>query len=49
MCPFFGHTNPLAPCPRPLRHAWGSLDPLIGRLRAAFEEHGGKPEAMPEQ
>lgn len=47
LCPFFGHPNPPAPCPCPLRQAWGSLDALIGRLRAAFEEHGGKPEANP--
>ncbi|MCL7041187.1 hypothetical protein MKW94_015164 [Papaver nudicaule] len=47
ICPFFGLPNPPAPCPCPLRQAWGSLDALIGRLRAAFEEHGGKPEANP--
>ncbi|KAE8698249.1 Protein G1-like6 [Hibiscus syriacus] len=47
LCPFFGHPNPPVPCPCPLRQAWGSLDALIGRLRAAFEEHGGKPEANP--
>ncbi|XP_061370783.1 protein LIGHT-DEPENDENT SHORT HYPOCOTYLS 4 [Gastrolobium bilobum] len=47
VCPFFGHPNPPAPCPCPLRQAWGSLDALIGRLRAAFEENGGKPEANP--
>ncbi|KAE8735970.1 Protein G1-like6 [Hibiscus syriacus] len=47
LCPFFGHPNPPAPFPCPLRQAWGSLDALIGRLRAAFEEHGGKPEANP--
>ncbi|CAL0316701.1 unnamed protein product [Lupinus luteus] len=47
MCPFFGYPNPPAPCPCPLRQAWGSLDALIGRLRAAFEENGGKPEANP--
>ena len=47
MCPFFGHPNPPAPCPCPLRQAWGSLDALSGRLRAAFEENGGKPEANP--
>lgn len=47
LCPFFGHPNPPAPCPCPLRQAWGSLDALIGRLRAAFEEHGGKPEVNP--
>ncbi|ERN18766.1 hypothetical protein AMTRI_Chr07g75140 [Amborella trichopoda] len=46
-CPFFGHPHPPAPCPCPLRQAWGSLDALIGRLRAAYEENGGKPEANP--
>ncbi|WOL17802.1 hypothetical protein Cni_G26595 [Canna indica] len=46
-CPFFGHPQPPAPCPCPLRQAWGSLDALVGRLRAAFEENGGQPEANP--
>ncbi|KAK8576095.1 hypothetical protein V6N13_090574 [Hibiscus sabdariffa] len=46
-CPFFGLPNPPAPCPCPLRQAWGSLDALIGRLRAAYEEHGGRPEVNP--
>ncbi|XP_072955503.1 protein G1-like5 [Typha angustifolia] len=46
-CPFFGQPSPPAPCPCPLRQAWGSLDALIGRLRAAYEEHGGKPECNP--
>lgn len=46
-CPFFGLPNPPAPCPCPLRQAWGSLDALIGRLRAAYEEHGGRPENNP--
>ncbi|XP_052200947.1 protein G1-like1 [Diospyros lotus] len=46
-CPFFGHPQPPAPCPCPLRQAWGSLDALIGRLRAAFEENGGHPETNP--
>ncbi|KAL8109800.1 hypothetical protein AgCh_025769 [Apium graveolens] len=46
-CPFFGHPHPPAPCPCPLKQAWGSLDALIGRLRAAFEEHGGSPETNP--
>ncbi|CAN0829108.1 Protein LIGHT-DEPENDENT SHORT HYPOCOTYLS 3 [Linum grandiflorum] len=41
------HPTPPAPCPCPLRQAWGSLDALVGRLRAAFEENGGKPEANP--
>ncbi|KQK01266.1 protein G1-like6 [Brachypodium distachyon] len=47
MCPFYGHPNPPAPCPCPLRQAWGSLDALIGRLRAAYEENGGTPEMNP--
>ncbi|CAI0464790.1 unnamed protein product [Linum tenue] len=46
-CPFYGLPNPPAPCPCPLRQAWGSLDALIGRLRAAYEEHGGRPESNP--
>ncbi|XP_052187181.1 protein LIGHT-DEPENDENT SHORT HYPOCOTYLS 6 [Diospyros lotus] len=46
-CPYFGHPNPPAPCQCPLRQAWGSLDALIGRLRAAYEENGGRPESNP--
>ncbi|XP_077221146.1 protein LIGHT-DEPENDENT SHORT HYPOCOTYLS 5-like [Tasmannia lanceolata] len=46
-CPFFGNPQPPAPCPCSLRQAWGSLDALIGRLRAAFEENGGQPEINP--
>jgi hypothetical protein len=46
-CPYFGYPNPPAPCACPLRQAWGSLDALIGRLRAAYEENGGKPESNP--
>ena len=46
-CPFFGHPSPPAPCPCPLRQAWGSLDALVGRLRAAYEENGGRPENNP--
>lgn len=44
-CPYFGHPNPPAPCVCPLKQAWGSLDALIGRLRAAYEENGGRPES----
>ncbi|CAN8253191.1 unnamed protein product [Cochlearia groenlandica] len=40
-CPFFGEPNPPAQCTCPLKQAWGSLDALIGRLRAAYEEIGG--------
>ncbi|XP_058197127.1 protein LIGHT-DEPENDENT SHORT HYPOCOTYLS 3-like [Rhododendron vialii] len=47
VCPFYGHPNPPAPCPCPLRQAWGSLDALVGRLRAAYEENGGNPETNP--
>ncbi|KAK3139045.1 hypothetical protein QOZ80_5AG0376970 [Eleusine coracana subsp. coracana] len=46
-CAYFGQPNPPAPCACPLRQAWGSLDALIGRLRAAYEESGGRPEANP--
>lgn len=46
-CVFFGQPDPPAPCTCPLRQAWGSLDALIGRLRAAFEENGGLPESNP--
>ncbi|KAK7272583.1 hypothetical protein RJT34_29277 [Clitoria ternatea] len=46
-CLFFGQSEPPGPCTCPLRQAWGSLDALIGRLRAAFEENGGLPETNP--
>ncbi|THU48636.1 hypothetical protein C4D60_Mb06t01080 [Musa balbisiana] len=46
-CAFYGHPSPPAPCTCPLRQAWGSLDALIGRLRAAYEESGGSPETNP--
>lgn len=46
-CPYFGHPNPPAPCACPLKQAWGSLDALIGRLRAAYEENGGRPDSNP--
>lgn len=46
-CIFFGQPTPPAPCACPLKQAWGSLDALIGRLRAAYEEHGGSPETNP--
>lgn len=39
-CMFYGQPEPPAPCTCPLQQAWGSLDALIGRLRAAYEEHG---------
>uniref|UniRef100_A0A0D9WFE3 ALOG domain-containing protein n=1 Tax=Leersia perrieri TaxID=77586 RepID=A0A0D9WFE3_9ORYZ len=46
-CAYFGQPSPPAPCACPLRQAWGSLDALIGRLRAAYEESGGRPESNP--
>lgn len=46
-CVFFGQPDPPAPCTCPLRQAWGSLDALIGRLRAAYEENGGSPGTNP--
>ncbi|XP_021907547.1 protein LIGHT-DEPENDENT SHORT HYPOCOTYLS 10-like [Carica papaya] len=46
-CVFFGQPDPPAPCACPMKQAWGSLDALIGRLRAAYEEHGGSSETNP--
>ncbi|KAK4342286.1 hypothetical protein RND71_038102 [Anisodus tanguticus] len=46
-CIFYGQPEPPAACTCPLRQAWGSLDALIGRLRAAYEENGGSPETNP--
>lgn len=46
-CMFYGQPEPPAPCTCPLKQAWGSLDALIGRLRAAYEENGGSPESNP--
>ncbi|OIW19973.1 hypothetical protein TanjilG_31847 [Lupinus angustifolius] len=46
-CIFYGQPEPPAPCTCPLRQAWGSLDALIGRLRAAYEENGGSLETNP--
>lgn len=46
-CPYFGHQQPPSPCSCPLKQAWGSLDALIGRLRAAYEENGGRPDSNP--
>ncbi|KAL8150360.1 hypothetical protein V2J09_020168 [Rumex salicifolius] len=46
-CPFYGLPCPPAPCPCPLRQAWGSLDSLVGRLRAAYEENGGDSASNP--
>ncbi|PWA84705.1 hypothetical protein CTI12_AA162980 [Artemisia annua] len=46
-CPYFGFPNPPSPCACSLKQAWGSLDALIGRLRAAYEENGGQPESNP--
>ncbi|XP_073061665.1 protein LIGHT-DEPENDENT SHORT HYPOCOTYLS 10-like [Primulina eburnea] len=46
-CVFFGRPDQPEPCTCPLRQAWGSLDALIGRLRAAYEKNGGSPERNP--
>ncbi|KAL2343753.1 hypothetical protein Fmac_005038 [Flemingia macrophylla] len=46
-CAYFGNPQAPAPCTCPLKQAWGSLDALIGRLRAAFEENGGAAEMNP--
>ncbi|KAJ4903255.1 Protein LIGHT-DEPENDENT SHORT HYPOCOTYLS 6 [Raphanus sativus] len=46
-CPFFGQPDPPSSCACPHKQAWGSLDALIGRLRAAYEEDGGPSDANP--
>ncbi|GAA0143308.1 hypothetical protein LIER_04025 [Lithospermum erythrorhizon] len=46
-CDYFGKKEPPEPCNCPLKQAWGSLDALIGRLRAAYEENGGNAEMNP--
>ncbi|XP_074318938.1 protein LIGHT-DEPENDENT SHORT HYPOCOTYLS 10-like [Silene latifolia] len=46
-CVFYGQPDPPAPCTCSVKQAWGSLDALIGRLRAAYEENGGTPETNP--
>jgi hypothetical protein len=43
----FWAPEPASTCSCPLKQAWGSLDALIGRLRAAYEENGGLPESNP--
>ncbi|KAL1200194.1 Protein LIGHT-DEPENDENT SHORT HYPOCOTYLS 9 [Cardamine amara subsp. amara] len=43
-CVFFGQPDPPSPCTCPLKQAWGSLDALIGRLRAAYDEHSGRSD-----
>ncbi|KAL0721974.1 hypothetical protein Bca4012_036573 [Brassica carinata] len=39
--------HPTSPCACPNKQAWGSLDSLIGRLRAAYDENGGRPDTNP--
>ncbi|XP_055823745.1 protein LIGHT-DEPENDENT SHORT HYPOCOTYLS 7-like [Solanum dulcamara] len=46
-CVFFGQVEQVGQCICPLKQAWGSLDALIGRLRAAYEENGGLQETNP--
>ncbi|GBG79305.1 hypothetical protein CBR_g29454 [Chara braunii] len=45
-CQFYGCNNQNN-CGCPMRQAWGSLDSLVGRLRAAYEENGGRSETNP--
>eukprot|EP00897_Mesotaenium_endlicherianum_P004142 jgi/Mesen1/3756/ME000205S03022 len=45
-CQFYGASG-ANPCGCPMKQAWGSLDSLVGRLRAAYEENGGRPENNP--
>ncbi|WOG84148.1 hypothetical protein DCAR_0103329 [Daucus carota subsp. sativus] len=45
-CKYYGETHSTA-CSCPLKQAWSSLEAVVGRLRVAFEEHGGAPETNP--
>ncbi|KAK8669208.1 hypothetical protein V6N13_106644 [Hibiscus sabdariffa] len=46
-CVFFGQPEPSGRCTCSLRQAWGSLDALIGRLHAAYEENDGSRKTNP--
>lgn len=50
-CPAYGvrAITATAPCQCPLRQAWGSLDALVGRLRAAFDERHSRSGSAPPQ
>lgn len=45
-CHYYGQGGFQA-CACPMKQAWGSLDSLIGRLRSAYDENGGRPEVNP--
>ncbi|KAG6473648.1 protein LIGHT-DEPENDENT SHORT HYPOCOTYLS 5-like [Zingiber officinale] len=46
-CSHFGLPRPPGPCGCPTRQAWGSLDALIGRLRAAYDENASPTAGGP--
>ncbi|CAL0306105.1 unnamed protein product [Lupinus luteus] len=46
-CAYFGNSYPPGPCPCPMKQSWGSLDGIIGRLHAAFEENVGSSKMNP--
>ncbi|XP_057420011.1 protein LIGHT-DEPENDENT SHORT HYPOCOTYLS 2-like [Lotus japonicus] len=48
-CAYFGDSyDPPGQCHHcPLKQAWDSLEGIVGRLHAAFEESGGSPEMNP--
>uniref|UniRef100_A0A453BNI2 ALOG domain-containing protein n=1 Tax=Aegilops tauschii subsp. strangulata TaxID=200361 RepID=A0A453BNI2_AEGTS len=50
-CPAYGvHAiTATAPCQCPIGQAWGSLDALVGRLRAAFDERYSRSGGAPPQ
>ena len=47
LCPVFGNPESPDPCTCLLRHSSAWFEPLIVRLRSAYEEHGGLPESNP--
>lgn len=46
-CKYHGQAYSSVACCCPLKEAWSSLEGVVGRLRVAFEEHGGSPETNP--
>lgn len=46
-CNYYGQAYSSVACSCPLKEAWSSLQGVVGRLRVAFEDHGGSPDTNP--
>ncbi|KAL8113365.1 hypothetical protein AgCh_020620 [Apium graveolens] len=46
-CKYYGQAYSSVACSCPLKEEWSSLEGVVGRLRVAFEEHGGSPGTNP--